>query len=147
MTSNEKNELYEEIQAWAENAVLNSPDWSISQLDYSKKSVAVLEALLDELSHQSLSLSEDELQIQVQEYGCYLLMTAKHVSGGTFYWNDEFTQPMLIVGEPGACIALFTWNKVKGRLLGDKKDNIAYFFEEFANNAKHPESGDQVAYM
>ncbi|WP_392551758.1 hypothetical protein RHO13_10610 [Orbus wheelerorum] len=142
----DKNELYEEVQAWAQNAIFNSPTWSINQLDYSEKSISVVEMVLSEMAEQSLMLSEEQIAMTTQEYGCYLLLTAYKLYGGTFFWNSEYEQPMLIVGEPDACIVLLTWNKVKGRLIGDKADHIAYFIEQFANDAQNPELGKRVIY-
>lgn len=142
-----KNELFEEINAWATNAVFNSPTWSINQLDYSEKSISVVELIIDEMSFKNHEISEEQLDMITQEYGCYILMTAHRLYGGEFYWNNQFEQPMLIVGEPEACIALLTWNKVKGRLLGDKADHLAYFFEQFGEDAKVAESGKQVVYI
>ena len=66
---------------------------------------------------------------------------------GQFYWNDELQQPMLICGEPDSTIALLTWNKVKGRLLGDKSDHIAYFLDEFGKAVFQPEKGTNLVYL
>lgn len=142
-----KNELYEEIKAWAENAVFHSPAWSINQLDYSEKSISAVELIIDELSEKHYEIPEEQLDMITQEYGCYILMVAQRLYGGDFYWNEDQAQPMLIVGEPDACIVLLTWQKVKGRLLGDKIDHLAYFFEQFALTAKSPEQGQNVVYM
>lgn len=140
------NELYQEIEAWAQNAVFNSPTWSINQLDYSEKSVSVVEMILHDLADKSLLLHEEQITMMTQEYGCYLLLTAYKLYGGEFYWNEEHQQPMLIVGEPDATIVLMTWNKVRGRLLGDEADHVAYFFDQFTQAAKQPQAGTQVIY-
>ncbi|WP_392566847.1 hypothetical protein RHO15_04530 [Utexia brackfieldae] len=142
-----KNELFEEINAWSNNAVLNSPAWSLNQLDYSEKSVSAVEIIIDEISAKHHEISEEQLDMLAQEYGCYLLITAWRLYGGEFYWNEDLQQPMLIVGEPETCIILLTWQKVKGRLLGDKVDHLGYFFEQFSLDAKATESGKQVLYM
>lgn len=143
----ENNELYQEIQAWAQNAVFNSPTWSINQLDYSEKSTSVIEVILSELAEKNLILSEEQVTMITQEYGCYLLLTAYKLYGGEFFWNSDNDQPMLIVGEPEATIVLLTWQKVRGRLLGDKADHIAYFMEQFGKEATHPEAGKQLIFM
>ena len=54
---------------------------------------------------------------------------------------------MLICGEPDSTIALLTWNKVKGRLLGDKVDHIAYFLDEFGKAVFQPEKGTNLVYL
>ncbi|OCG18530.1 MULTISPECIES: hypothetical protein [unclassified Gilliamella] len=142
-----KNELYQEIEAWAQNAILNSPTWSINQLDYSEKSITVVEMIMSELAEKNFSISEEQLNMISQEYGCYLLLTAHKLYGGEFYWNEEFEQPMLICCEPNSMIVLMTWNKVKGRLVGDKADHIAYFLDEFGKATFQPEEGTHVVYL
>ncbi|KDN09901.1 MAG: hypothetical protein J6563_05010 [Gilliamella sp.] len=143
----QKNELYQEIEAWAQNAILNSPKWSINQLDYSEKSITVVEMIISELAEKNFSIPEEQLNMISQEYGCYLLLTAHKIYGGEFYWNEEFQQPMLICCEPDAMIVLMTWNKVKGRLVGDKADHIAYFLDEFGKATFQPEKGTHVVYL
>lgn len=142
-----KNELYEEINAWSTNAIFASPTWSVNQLDYSETSLGIVEVILNEMAETGFALAEEQLTMLAQEYGCYLLISAQKLYGGTFYWNSEFEQPMLIVGEPAATIVLMTWNKVKGRIVGDKADNIVYFIEQFALAAKAPEAGQNVLFM
>ncbi|MBI0060536.1 MULTISPECIES: hypothetical protein [Gilliamella] len=143
----QKNELYQEIEAWSQNAILHSPTWSINQLDYSEKSITVVEMIIGEMADKSFGLPEEQLNMISQEYGCYLLLTAHKLYGGQFFWNQEFEQPMLICCEPDATIALLTWNKVKGRLLGDKTDHIAYFLDEFGKATFQPEKGTQRVYL
>ncbi|MCX8641296.1 MULTISPECIES: hypothetical protein [unclassified Gilliamella] len=143
----QKNELYQEIEAWAQNAILHSPTWSINQLDYSEKSITVVEMIISEIAEKNFSIPEEQLNMIAQEYGCYLLLTAHKIYGGEFYYNEEFEQPMLICCEPDAMIVLMTWNKVKGRLLGDKTDHIAYFLDEFGKATFQPEKGTHVVYL
>lgn len=143
----QKNELYQEIEAWAQNAILHSPTWSINQLDYSEKSISVVEIIIGELAEKNFSIPEEQLNMIAQEYGCYLLLTAQKLYGGEFYWNEELEQPMLISCEPQAAIVLLTWNKVKGRLLGDEADHLAFFLEGFAEATKNPENGSQIVYL
>lgn len=142
-----KNGIYEEIEAWANNAVFNSSSWSINQLDYSEKSISVVEIIIGEFADKNLSLSDDQIAMISQEYGCYLLYTAQKIYGGEFYWNEAYQQPMLIVGEPDASIVLMTWNKVKGRLMGDKADHLGYFIDEFGKDAKAIQTGKKVFYI
>lgn len=143
----DNNELYQEIQAWAQNAIFNSPTWSINQLDYTEKSISVVEVILSELADKNLLLSEEQVTMITQEYGCYLLLTAYKLYGGEFFWNNDAEQPMLIVGEPKATIVLMTWQKVQGRLMGDEADHIAYFMEQYGKQAKCPEEGKQLIYI
>ena len=38
----QKNELYQEIEAWAQNAILHSPTWSLTNLTIPKKALPLL---------------------------------------------------------------------------------------------------------
>ncbi|SCB95982.1 hypothetical protein [Gilliamella intestini] len=55
----QKNELHQEIEAWAQNAILNSPTWSINQLDYSEKSITVVEMIISELAEKTLAFQKN----------------------------------------------------------------------------------------
>lgn len=141
-----KNELFFEIEAWATNAILNSPAWSVGELDYSEKSISAVEILLEEIAEKNLTLSDEKVTQLIQEYGCYLLLTAIKLYGGEFYWNEANNQPMLIVGEPDNMYILMTWDKVKGRLLGDKKDHIAYFMQQFSDEIKKEQQNKKILF-
>lgn len=88
----QKKELYQEIETWAKNAILHSLAWSINQLDYSEKSISIVEIIVGELAEKNFNISEEQFNMIVQEYGCYLLLTAQKLYGGEFYWNDELEQ-------------------------------------------------------
>jgi len=83
----------------------------------------------------------------VQQVGCYVLEVARRAYGGTYYWHLEGEQPVLVVGEPDAHVAIMTWSKVVGRLTGDVGDNLPFFFDGFAEKAAAPEPGSSVMFL
>ena len=80
----------------------------------------------------------------VQHIGCYVLEVGRRAFGGEYFWHEEGEQPILVVGEPQAHIALMTWSRVVGRLTDDEDDDIVFFFDAFAARAAAPEAGSKV---
>jgi hypothetical protein len=113
-------------------------------LDYSEASLEVVEALLAEASEAIETISEDVQEALVQQLGCYLLAVGHRAYGGRTLWFEERQQPILVVGEPDARIAIATWDKVRSRLQGDEADNMPFFWAGFASRARKPKHGSDV---
>lgn len=113
------------------------------KLDYSEASLEVVEALLAEAAEALDSISEDTQEALVQQLGCYLLAVGHKAYGGRT-WFEERQQPVLVVGEPDARIAIVTWDKVRSRLEGDAADNIPFFYAGFSSRARKPKKGSDV---
>lgn len=54
---------------------------------------------------------------------------------------------MLVVGEPRFRVAILTWDKTKGRLLGDEADNIPFFYAGFAGCVRSATDGVDALYL
>jgi len=132
------NAIQEEVTSAAEHAVTSLQARAGGRLDYSAASLAAVDEMLVEVSGYVADLDEAVVTGLVQQLGCYVLEVARRAYGGTYYWHDEGQQPVLVVGEPDAHIALLTWSKVTGRLTGDVGDDIAYFFQGFAERPRCP---------
>jgi len=141
------NAIQEEVTSAAERAVASLQARAGGRLDYSAASLAAVDEMLVEVSGYVADLDEAVVTGLVQQLGCYVLEVARRAYGGTYYWHDEGQQPVLVVGEPDAHIALLTWSKVTGRLTGDVGDDIAYFFQGFAEKAALPEAGSSVMFL
>ena len=110
-------------------------------------SLVAVDEMLVEASAYVADLDEAVVTGLVQQLGCYVLEVARRAYGGTYYWHDEGEQPILVVGEPDAHVALMTWSKVVGRLTGDVGDDIVFFFNGFAEKAAAPEPGADVLFV
>lgn len=55
--------------------------------------------------------------------------------------------PVLVVGEPRFRVAILTWDKTKGRLLGDEADNIPFFYAGFAGCVRSATDGVDALYL
>ena len=141
------NAILEEVTTAAECAVTSLQARAGGRLDYSPVSLAAVDEMLVEVSAYAAELDEAVVTGLVQQLGCYVLEVARRAYGGTYYWHDEGEQPILVVGEPDAHVALMTWSKVVGRLTGDEGDDIVYFFDGFAQKAATPEPASNVLFL
>jgi len=142
-----RNAIREEVVAAADRAVGALQGRAGGRLDFSVASVAVVDEMLVEVSAYVAELDEAVVTGLVQQLGCYVLEVARRAFGGGYFWHEEGEQPILVVGEPDAHVALMTWSKVVGRLTGDEGDDLVFFFEGFAEKAAQPEPGSNVLYL
>jgi hypothetical protein len=52
-----------------------------------------------------------------------------------------------VVGEPKFHVALLAFDKVRGRLGGDKADNIPFFYEGFSQRVVAASPGTHATYL
>ena len=141
------NTVHEEVAAAAERAVVSLQARAGGRLDFSVDSLKAVDEMLEEASAYVADLDEAVVTGLVQQLGCYVLEVGRRAFGGEYYWHEEGEQPILVVGEPEAHVALMTWSKVVGRLTGDVGDDIVFFFHGFAEKAAKPEAGTDVLFL
>ncbi len=141
------NAILEEVIAAAERAVVSLQARAGGRLDYSVASLEAVDEMLVEVSGYVADLDEAVVTGLVQQLGCYVLEVGRKAFGGEYFWHDEGEQPILVVGEPAAHVAMMTWSKVVGRLTGDVGDDIPFFFNGFAEKAAQPEPGSNVLFL
>jgi len=141
------NSVQDEVAAAAERAVASLQQRAGGRLDFSIESLRAVDEMLAEASAYVAELDENVVTGLVQQVGCYVLEVGRRAFGGEYFWHEEGEQPILVVGEPEAHVALMTWSKVVGRLTGDAGDDIVFFFDGFAAKAASPEPGSRVLYL
>ena len=141
------NAILEEVTAAAERAVASLQARAGGRLDFSVGSLGAVDEMLVEASAYVADLEEAIVTGLVQQLGCYVLEVGRRTFGGEYFWHEEGEQPILVVGEPAAHVALMTWSKVVGRLTGDAGDDIVFFFDGFAAKAAAPEAGSRVLFL
>lgn len=141
------NAIHDEVLATAERAVAVLQDRAGGRLDWSIASLQAVDEMLVEVSDYVADLDEAVVTSLVQQLGCYVLEVARRAYGGTYFWHEEGEQPILVVGEPAAHVALMAWSKVTGRITGDAGDDIVFFFDGFAAKAARPEPGSNVLFL
>lgn len=140
------NELAKQVAESAEKIV----EFCRSQfgdLDYSETSLAVVEEALGEMSEFVQDLDSEPATGMIEDFGCYILEVGRRTFGGRFQWFAARNQPVLVVEGPELRVALIAWDKVRGRLGGDKGDNIPFFFAGFAECVRKAEPGTDVLYV
>ena len=81
-----------------------------------------------------------------QDFGCYLLEVARRKYGGNYSWHP-CEQPVLVVGEPAFHVAIMSWDKLIGRLSGDRADDLVFFYQGFAERVQRAKPGDRIVYV
>ena len=141
------NEVQTNVVAIADKAVAALQERAGGRLDYSPESLAAADEMLAEAAAFAAELPESSVIGLMQQIGCYALEVGRRRFGGSYYWHEEGEQPVLVVGEPEAHVAIMTWSKVVGRLTGDVADDIPFFFNGFAERAAAPEPGSSVLFV
>lgn len=141
------NAILDEVTSAADRAVATLQARAGGRLDFSVASLAAVDEMLVEASEYVADLDEAVVTGLVQQLGCYVLEVGRRAFGGDYFWHEEGEQPILVVGEPEAHVALMTWSKVVGRLTGDVGDDIVFFFDGFAGKAAAPEAGTNVMFL
>jgi hypothetical protein len=141
------NAILEEVTTAAERAVVSLQARAGGRLDFSVESLGAVDEMLVEASAYVAELDEAVVTGLVQQLGCYVLEVGRRAFGGEYFWHEEGEQPILVVGEPAAHVALMTWSRIVGRLTGDEGDDIVFFFAGFAQEAGQPEPGSNVLFL
>jgi hypothetical protein len=141
------NAILEEVTTAAERAVASLQARAGGRLDFSVQSLGAVDEMLVEASNYVAELDEAVVTGLVQQLGCYVLEVGRRAFGGEYFWHEEGEQPILVVGEPAAHVALMTWSRIVGRLTGDEGDDIVFFFDGFARKAGQPEPGSNVLFL
>ena len=117
------------------------------RLDYSERSLAAVEELLAEASPYAKEMPSTDVKTIVELMGSYILEVGHRQHGGFYQWHEGRSQPVLVVGQPKFSVAIMTFDKVRGRLSGDKADNIVYFYQGFAARAQKATPGTNALYI
>lgn len=145
------NELTKDIIHTADNFVKNFTDNPICPsiephpFDYSIKSLGTVDKLLGEIS--DYALDEEALDNTASMVGCYIFETARRNYGGEYLWIKKEQQPVLIGGLPDFQVSIRAWEKVRGRLLNGKEDNIPFYVAGYKEHIDQAKKGDFIMIM
>ncbi len=141
------NDIGEQVQHWSAQAIKAYQERAGGQLDYSKKSLEIVEEMLAEAAGYITTKDPAPIRALVERFGSYILETARAEFGGKYGWYDARNQPVLIVGEPEFRLAIITWDKVRGRLDGKEGHNIPFFYDGFATQVRSADPGTDALYL
>jgi hypothetical protein len=139
--------ILQDVVKTAKQAVDTFHDRSGGALDFSARSLQMVEEMLAEASDYVTKMPPSEISSLVQLLGCYVLEVARTTYGGQYAWLDDDRGPVLIVGEPTTHIAIATWAKIRGRVNGDHADNIPFFYQGFAEMASELPAGKRTLFV
>lgn len=117
------------------------------RLDYSVSSLQAVEEILEDVASNRASIKSEAIEAIIELVGCYILEVGYREHGGKFSWYEKGQQPVLIVGEPTFHVAMMAFDKVRGRVSGDRGDNIPFFYEGFRERVKGATPGSRAVYV
>jgi hypothetical protein len=141
------SDIADEVERIAAEAEAAFQERANGALDYSPKSLDVIDEMLEEAAPYVAEMDATSVDKLVHYAGCYLFQVARRAHGGQFYWHEGRDQPVLVVGEPNYRVALLTWDRVRQRLAGDPADNIPFFYAGFEERLRRAVAGDDVLYV
>ena len=128
--------------------MIKSADFFISSssnrfagLDYSVKSLEVVENALEEASDLYDEMEEKQKQSLINSVGSYVFEVARKNFGGKYFWYDQLNQPILVTGQPEFEVSILAFEKVKGRLENGEEDNIPFYFAGYVERVNNKQSG------
>jgi hypothetical protein len=143
-TQNDKNEQLDDFT----KDMIKSADFFVSStsdrfagLDYSVKSLDVIDNVLEEVSDFYDDMNEDQKNNIVSSVGSYIFEVARKNFGGRYFWYDKLNQPILVTGQPDFEVSILAFEKVRGRLVNGKEDNIPFYFAGYVERVKNKQSG------
>ena len=111
-------------------------------LDYSVKSLKVLDELLEQFHQNKDEVDEEILSDLIGQAGGYIFEVARRNFGGKYYWYEQMNQPILVTGQPKFEISIIAFDKVKMRLENGKEDNIPFYFDGYEERVRKGIEGD-----
>ena len=140
-SSNQKmvDEFTNDMIKSAENFV-NRTSNRFNGLDFSVKSLDVVDNVLEESSDFYEEMNEQQRQNLITSVGSYIFEVARRNFGGKYFWYDHLNQPILVTGQPEFDVSIIAFDKVKGRLENGKEDNIPFYFAGYVERVQKKES-------
>jgi hypothetical protein len=138
-SNGDANEFAIEITSNA-NAFRDKHNERYQGLDFSVKSLSVLDKILEDVSDFYEDMDDIQQKNIVSKAGSYIFEVAKQNYGGKYYWYDNLNQPILVTGQPEFEMSFLAFEKVKGRLENGYEDNIPFFFEGYTEGVKNKKS-------
>ena len=140
-------DLMAQVRDKAALAVSQFQNRAAGGLDYSERSLLIVEEMLAEASRYAKEMPPSDVDALVELMGSYVLEVGRRQHNGALKWNHASSQPVLVVGEPRFSVAIMTFDKIRKRLSGDQADSIVFFYQGFASRVKTATPGTNVLYV
>ncbi len=112
-------------------------------LDFSESSLKFLEGILEILSESYPDMENHEKELVVNHTASYIFEVARRNYGGKYFITEE-NRVLLVTGLPRFEVSIDVHNKVKGRLLYGRENNIPFFFRGYSERVRKAKRGDRV---
>ncbi|CAL2107148.1 conserved hypothetical protein [Tenacibaculum sp. 190524A02b] len=143
-TENIQKEFIEDVNYNAEKIIEAFNDRLDGALDYSVKSLEVIDNDLLSLFHENLhDVDEAMKEDAIAQFGSYIFEVARRNYGGKYYWYEQLDQPILVTGQPDFEISILAFEKVKQRIENGYEDNIPFFFKGYIQKVATAKTGDK----
>ena len=120
---------------------VNSSSENFKGLDYSVKSLEVVENMLDEAFDFYTQMDKEQQQNIITSVGSYIFEVARQNFGGKYFWYDKLNQPILVTGQPNFEASIIANDKVEKRLVNGVEDNIPFYFIGYVQLVNNKKSG------
>ncbi|WP_435314068.1 hypothetical protein [Cellulophaga fucicola] len=120
---------------------VNSSSENFKGLDYSVKSLEVVENMLDEAFDFYTQMDKEQQKNLITTVGSYIFEVARQNFGGKYFWYDKLNQPILVTGQPNFEASIIANDKVEKRLVNGVEDNIPFYFIGYVQLVNNKKSG------
>ena len=120
---------------------VNSSSENFKGLDYSVKSLEVVENMLDEAFDFYTQMNKEQQKNLITTVGSYIFEVARQNFGGKYFWYDKLNQPILVTGQPNFEASIIANDKVEKRLVNGVEDNIPFYFIGYVQLVNNKKSG------
>ncbi|SFW24729.1 hypothetical protein [Cellulophaga fucicola] len=136
----QQNKFISDMTKSAEFFVRSSSE-NFKGLDYSVKSLEVVENILEEASGFYTEMNNEQQQNIITSVGSYIFEVARQNFGGKYFWYDKLNQPILVTGQPNFEASIIANDKVEKRLVNGVEDNIPFYFIGYVQLVNNKKSG------
>lgn len=137
----------QDIATAAGRALASLGKRSGTPFDVSEATLPAIDSAIEEASRYIDELPSDVLNELVRDFGSLVLEVGRRQFGGRYAWLDSSEEPVLITGEPDRHIAMASWSKVRGRLLGEAADSVSFLYSGFAKQAASSPVGTKILFV
>ena len=120
---------------------VNSSSENFKGLDYSVKSLEVVENMLDEAFDFYTQMDKEQQKNLITTVGSYIFEVARQNFGGKYFWYDKLNQPILVTGQPNFEASIIANDKVEKRVVNGVEDNIPFYFIGYVQLVNNKKSG------
>lgn len=134
--------LTEDFKEMAEGFAKEHNNDMVSSFDFSLFSLQIVDDYMNALGQENPD--EDTLHQISVVVGSYVFEVAKRNFGGDYQWVEKENAPVLIYQSGGSTLTLYTWNKVRERIVKGVNYSLFDHVEGFSHQVERIKEGNTV---